>query len=136
MAELNDSTLELRHGLADLTPARILMLYRRAPLSRAVTDPVLVQKMFERATLVISAWQRGRLIGLARVLSDGVLFSYLCDLAVEPDVQGLGVGRKLIEEVARQCKGTQLILSDVGPNARLYERLGFARAGNAWVRKV
>lgn len=128
--------LEVRAGLDGLTPARIATLYRRAPLLRPVGDPRRLWAMFENASLVLTAWRNGHLVGIARVLTDGVLYSYLCDLAVEPDVQGLGVGKTLIHEVLQRCKGTELLLRDSDISAGYYAHLGFQRVGNAWVRSA
>ena len=104
--------LSIRTGMEGLTPNRILTLYRRAPLARRVADPARVQQMFEASSLVLTAWDGVHLVGFARVMTDGVLFSYLVDLAVEPDVQGLGVGRALVDAVLKRCKGTELLLRD------------------------
>src|SRR5690554_4786059 len=104
--------IEIREGLDGLTPPRIATLYRRAPLLRPTGDREAIQQMYDQSSLVLSAWLDGRLVGLARVLSDGVLFSFLCDLAVEPDVQGYGIGKKLIDEVLARCAGTELVLRD------------------------
>lgn len=125
--------LAIKEGLDGLTPARISTLYRRAPLLRPVGSPEQVWKMFENASLVLTAWHNSHLIGIARVLTDGVLYSYLCDLAVEPDVQRLGVGKALINEVLERCKGTELVLRDSDISASYYEYLGFKRVENAWV---
>ena len=92
--------------------------------------------MFEKASLIVTAWNGKQLVGIARVLTDGVLFSYLCDLAVEPDVQGLGVGKRLINEILDRCKGTDLTLRDSDISAGYYAHLGFKRVENAWVRRA
>ena len=128
--------LEIREGLEGLTPERIMTLYRRAPLLRPVDDPRRVWQMFENSSLVLTAWHDGRLVGIARVLTDGVLYSYLCGLAVEPDVQGLGIGRRLIEAVLERCRGTELVLRDSDISAGFYARLGFERVPNAWMRRA
>lgn len=128
--------LEVREGLEGLTPARIATLYRRAPLLRAVDNPKRMWGMFEASSLVLTAWREGHLVGIARVLTDGVLYSYLCDLAVEPDVQRLGVGKTLISEVFDRCKGTDLVLRDSDISAGFYAHLGFERVENAWVRRA
>lgn len=125
--------LQIKEGLEGLTPARIMTLYRRAPLLRSVGTPENVWQMFENASLVLTAWHNGHLIGIARVLTDGVLYSFLCDLAVEPDVQRLGVGKTLIREVLKRCEGTELVLRDSDISASYYEYLGFERVENAWV---
>ena len=127
--------IDIREGLEGLTPSRITTLYRRAPLMRQVHDPEQTWKMFEQASIVITAWHDRHLAGIARVLSDGVLYSYLCDLAVEPDVQGLGVGKALIQAVIERCEGTELVLRDSDISTGFYRRLGFKRVTNAWIRE-
>lgn len=139
MATATESTsqisgLDIQEGLDGLTPARIATLYRRAPLLRPVNDLDNVWRMFENASLVLTAWKDGVLVGIARVLTDGVLYSYLCDLAVEPDVQRLGVGKALINEVFARCEGTELMLRDSDISAGYYAHLGFKRIENGWVR--
>ncbi|MEM1125644.1 MAG: GNAT family N-acetyltransferase [Bacteroidota bacterium] len=129
-------TLEIREGLEGLTPARIATLYRRAPLLRPVQNRERVWQMFETSTLVLTAWRTGELVGIVRVLTDGVLYSYLCDLAVEPDVQRLGVGKALLNEVFERCKGTELVLRDSDISASYYAHLGFQKVRNGWVRQL
>lgn len=132
--EINN--LEIKEGLDGLTPARIATLYRRAPLLRPVGDSDRVWSMFQKSSLVLTAWLNGHLVGIARVLTDGVTYSYLCDLAVEPDFQRLGVGKTLINEVLERVKGTELVLRDSDISAGYYAHLGFHRAENAWVRRA
>lgn len=131
----NLEALEIREGLEGLSPARIATLYRRAPLLRPVDDPHRLWSMFEASSVVFTAWDSGQLVGIARVLSDGVLFSYLCDLAVEPDVQGRGVGKALVQRVLDACKGTELLLRDSDISSTYYAHLSFERVENAWMRR-
>ena len=68
----------------------------------------------------------GRQIGFARVISDGVSSSHLCDVYVLPEYRGRGLGVELVREAV-----------DSGPHARLawtlatkdahelYRRFGF-----------
>ena len=128
--------VQIREGLDGLTPARVATLYRRAPLLRPTSDRAAIERMFASSSLVLAAWQDDRLVGLARVLTDGVLFSFLCDLAVEPDVQGFGIGKKLIDEVLTRCKGTELVLRDSDMSTGFYQRLGFRRVENGWMKKL
>ena len=129
-------TLTLRDTLDGLSPARIATLYRRAPLLRKTDNPDRLWEAFEASSLVLTLWESDRLVGLARVLSDGVQTAYLCDLAVEPDVQGAGVGKRLVDEILTRLPGTELILRDSNLSAGFYERLGFEAVENAWARKA
>ena len=134
--EPTPADLTIREGLDGLTPARIATLYRRAPLLRQTDNAQRLQQAFENAQLVLTAWHAERLVGLARVLTDGVQVAYLCDLAVEPDVQGIGLGKMLIDAVMERCKGTELILRDSNLSSGFYEHLGFEPVRNGWVRRA
>ncbi len=124
------SEIQIREGLEGLTPGRIAVLYRRAPLLRPVSDPEKVWTMFECASLVLTAWKGNRLVGIARVLTDSVLYSYLVDLAVEPDVQGLGIGRLLVHSVLDRCQNTDLLVR--GNLGRLFRHEGLEVVTDAW----
>lgn len=127
--------LTLRDTLDGLTPSRIATLYRRAPLLRQTDSGDRIETAFENSGLVLSLWDGERLVGLARVLTDGVAVAYLCDLAVEPDVQGAGVGKRLIDEILARIGGAELILRDSNLSTGFYDRLGFEPVDNAWVRR-
>ena len=127
---LTTDTVEIREGLEGLSSQLIRILYRRAPLHRPISDPQRLWTMFENASLVVTAWKGARLVGIARVLTDGVMYSYLCDLAVEPDVQGLGIGKRLMKYVQDQCVGTELVLrSTLG---RFHKHEGLQSAPDHW----
>ena len=132
----NPDEFELREGTEGLTPARVATLYRRAPLLRQTDNADRLRRAFENTQLVLAVWQGERLAGLARVLTDGVQVSYLCDLAVEPDVQGLGIGKLLIDGVLERCAGTELVLRDSNLSSGFYEHLGFKPVENGWVREA
>lgn len=129
-------SLTLRDSLDGLTPARIATLYRRAPLLRKTDNPERLWQSFEASSLVLTLWDGDRVVGLARVLTDGVQTAYLCDLAVEPDVQGAGVGKRLVDEILSRLEGTELILRDSNLSTEFFERLGFSAVENAWVRQA
>ncbi len=127
------SELTLRDTLEGLTPGMIATLFRRAPLLRRTDNLEKLWKAFEQSQLVLTLWEGERIVALARVLTDGHQVSYLCDLAVEPDVQGEGVGKRLIDELLLRCAGTDLVLRDSNLSSGFYEHLGFESVENAWV---
>lgn len=134
---VDPGTLTLRDTLDGLTPGRIATLYRRAPLLRKTDNPEALLRSFQNSSLVLTLWEGDdRLVALARVLTDGEQTSYLCDLAVEPDVQGAGVGKRLVDEVLARCEGTELVLRDSNISSDFFERLGFQPVENAWVRSA
>ncbi|MGH6777930.1 MAG: GNAT family N-acetyltransferase, partial [Bradyrhizobium sp.] len=65
---------------------------------RPAQDIDRLDKMLRHADLVVTARDAGRLIGVARALTDFSYCCYLSDLAVDAQYQRQGIGQKLIEE--------------------------------------
>ncbi|MHB1611555.1 MAG: GNAT family N-acetyltransferase [Sulfobacillus sp.] len=49
------------------------------------------------SALVVHAWDGQRLIGTARVLTDGAYYATLWDVIVDPEFQAQGIGTQLLE---------------------------------------
>jgi predicted GNAT family N-acyltransferase len=78
---------------------------------------------------VVTARRDGRLVGLARVVSDGATIAYLQDVLVHPEEQGSGLGKRLVTEVMAPFEQVRqkVLLTDDEPGQRaFYESLGFA----------
>lgn len=70
----------------------------------------------------------GALVGVARVVSDGVFAALLVDVAVAPAWRGRGVGRGLVARVAAdaRARGASSVVAFVPPGKRLFmQRCGF-----------
>jgi ribosomal protein S18 acetylase RimI-like enzyme len=72
----------------------------------------------------------GEVVGMGRVVGDGSVFFYLQDLAVDPDVQRLGIGSSLVRALLSTARSRSVSTTFVGVFATpvavdLYERHGF-----------
>ena len=88
-----------------------------------------LERAMQGSSHVVTARRGGRLVGLARVVSDGATIAYLQDVLVRPEEQGNGVGRRLVTEVLAPFETVrqQVLLTDDEPGQRaFYESLGFA----------
>jgi len=84
------------------------------------------------STLGVVAFSDGRVVGMARVVGDGVKYFYIQDVAVHPDHQHLGIGRAMLARtldriavLAPSPAFVALFSTDAG--AAVYESLGFDR---------
>lgn len=65
--------------------------------------------------------------GYARVVTDNATFAWLCDVYIEPEFRGLGLGLKLARAVVdtlEPMKLKRVLLSTLDAHA-VYERVGF-----------
>ena len=80
---------------------------------------------------VIPAADGGRLVGLARVVSDGHTIAYLQDILVHPEEQRTGVGKALMAEAADAFSHVRqfvLITDDEERQQSFYRACGFSTA--------
>lgn len=76
----------------------------------------------------------GRLVGVARAITDFSYCTYLSDLAVDTRVQRCGIGRQLIDSTHRAAGlGTTLILLSAPAAQNYYPRIGMQRHESCWV---
>ena len=107
----------------------------KSGLNRPVGDRGRIERMLAHANLIVTARQEGRLVGLARSLTDFCFCCYLSDLAVDKACQGHGIGKRLIEETRRQAGGdrtTTLLLSAPGA-VTFYQGIRMPQADNCYV---
>ena len=85
----------------DLPLAEVLALYRAAGWF-AQDDPApQLDAMIANSFAVSAAFDAsGRLLGMARALSDGVSDAYILDVVVAPDHRRQGIGRRLVSTLA------------------------------------
>ena len=95
----------------------------------------LLPDLLLNSTFVISAWDGARLVGMARVVSDGVYVSTLQQVGVHPEYRRAGLGTDLVRRCVERFEQTHFILTTDDPtNATFYARFGFQPAPNAMFR--
>lgn len=85
----------------------------------------------ERAIRVIAAWDDQKLVGLVRVVGDGLTIIYIQDLLVQPNYQNQKIGTTLMTTVLNRYKQVRqrVLLTDDAPDVRkFYEKNGFISA--------
>jgi ribosomal protein S18 acetylase RimI-like enzyme len=112
--------------------AVISALYAAAPLIRPVHDLQRIGRMYAASSVVVTAWRGDELVGILRGLTDGAFDGYVCDLAVHPAVQNLGIGRQLLARVREISPQIQWILRASKIAANYYEHLGWQKIENGW----
>jgi ribosomal protein S18 acetylase RimI-like enzyme len=105
-------------------------LYRIAPLGDK--KPADLQLVFSNSMFKCFAYDAGTLVAAGRAVADGKDCSYICDIAVAPDRQGLGLGKDMVAALVRLSQGhKKIILYAVAGKEPFYRKLGFKRMATA-----
>ncbi|GIG41466.1 GNAT family N-acetyltransferase [Cellulomonas phragmiteti] len=93
---------------------------RAREVQDAAIDGSLCFGVLERAS--------GRQVAFARVVTDGATFAWLCDVFVDEDARGHGLGTALVAGVVAdlQARGLPRVLLATADAHGLYARFGFA----------
>ena len=119
-----------RDSTPDVDWTELSQLYRAAPLGEK--NPADLKTSFENSKFKYFVYDAGRLVGVGRALADGVDCSYICDVAVLPSHQGMGLGREIISKLVTLSAGHKKILLYAAPGKEAFYRgLGFRRMTTA-----
>ncbi len=121
---------------ATITSDQFIELLRESTLGerRPIDDRDCMEGMVKNSNLMVTAWNDGKLIGIARSMTDFHYACYLSDLAVHREYQKRGIGKRLQaitqEKLGPKCK---LILVAAPAANSYYEHIGFTNNQRCWI---
>ena len=87
-------------------------------------SPEQLKTSFENSYAICIAYAKGRIIGTARVLSDGVCNAYLVDVWTLSEFRHKGIASTMIQKLMSQLSGQHVYLQ-TDDAQELYAKLGF-----------
>ena len=94
---------------------------------RPIDQPDRIANMLKHGNLVVTARDDGKLIGVARSLTDFSFCTYMSDLAVDHRFQRKGIGKELIRLTKREAPKAKLILLAAPKAVSYYPKIGMTR---------
>ncbi len=87
-------------------------------------------------SICFGVYHRERMVGFARVVTDHATMYWLCDVIIDPEYRGRGLGKKLIESITEmnEFKGFFGVLATRNAHG-LYEKYGFQKAPEKFMRR-
>lgn len=92
----------------------------------------LVQVSLENSYVTFAVEEEGKIVGMARLLGDGGMAFYLKDVVIQPEYQGRGIGKALVEHVENYIKNqledgwcSCLELMSAKGKEEFYKKVGF-----------
>ena len=125
-----DVTYQLEHDL-NVEEDEFLDLLARSGLAerRPVDEPETIRGMLKHADILVTARVEGRLVGIARAITDYSYCTYLSDLAVDEAYQRRGIGKELVRRTHEATGRRTTLILLAAPKAReYYPHIGMTEA--------
>ena len=92
----------------------------------------MLRKMLANSSVIISLWKEQRMIGFGRATSDKVYRAVLWDVVIANDLQGLGLGKLIIEALVESpsLKNVEKIYLMTTNSSDFYLQMGFKLVDN------
>lgn len=117
----------------EVSATELAEVFKASGIRRPFQDLDRMARMIAGASLLISARHAGRLVGVARSLTDFCYACYLSDLAVDAAYQRRGIGKELIRQTQLAIGNESMILLIAAPEAMAYyPQCGFVAMDRAW----
>ena len=114
----------------------IVALYDNAGLNRPTEDFDRIAKMYANSNLIVTAWDKDKLVGISRSLTDFCYCCYLSDLAVRQEYKYSGIGKKLVELTKEKVSKNSMLLLLAAPSAiEYYPKIGMEKVENGFIIK-
>lgn len=86
-----------------------------------------LEQMCKQSWYAIYAFDDKKLVGMGRIISDGVITGVICGICVLPKFQSIGIGNEIVERLIQHCEQNKVIpqLMCVKKLQSYYESIGF-----------
>ncbi|HDR4724705.1 GNAT family N-acetyltransferase [Bacillus cereus group sp. Sample62] len=86
-----------------------------------------LEQMCKQSWYAIYAFDDKKLVGMGRIISDGVITGVICGVCVLPEYQSIGIGKEIVERLIQHCEQNKVIpqLMCVETLQSYYESIGF-----------
>lgn len=106
----------------------ILPLYESVSWTNYTRNPEMLRQAYAHSLRVYAAYDGDALVGVIRVVGDGVSVVFVQDLLVQPDHQRKGVGTALLRKVMEEYEKVyqlHLLTDNTEKTIAFYRSLGF-----------
>lgn len=118
--------------------AQLLSIYESLgwnSLELSVDD---LKQMCNQSWYAIYAFDNSKLVGMGRIISDGVITGIICGLCVLPSYQSKGIGKEMLHRLIGHCEQNRVIpqLLCTESLETYYESFGFRKFSVGMTRNI
>ncbi|OOE00726.1 hypothetical protein BO219_12410 [Anoxybacillus kestanbolensis] len=115
------------HSKDDIDVVELKKIFQRVATWKMPTDIAEWEEMLKNTPLLVAAFDNGKIVGFARMLTDYVRWGEIYDVVVDKPYQGKGIGKQLILRLINhpKVKRVRTIALGTKDKTSFYEKLGF-----------
>lgn len=117
--------LRLQYDTVNINWDSVVKLLQQVGMANYPGD--IHARAFNNSHTVVFVFDAEKLIGFGRAISDGAYQAAIYDVAVNPDYQGNGIGKMIVNRIIENCPGCNFILYAAPGKERFYEKENFRR---------
>lgn len=127
---VNNMQLRWQYDSDSVDWEALSILYKIAPLGDKKAEDLKI--VFSNSRYQCFVYDNDTIIGVGRALADGLDASYICDVAIHPKYQNLGIGKKVVNKLIEFSKEhNKIILFASMGKEPFYAKLGFDKMNTA-----
>ncbi|MDA3867275.1 MAG: GNAT family N-acetyltransferase [Salinivirgaceae bacterium] len=85
------------------------------------------KRAFNNSHTVVFVFDKQKMVGFGRAISDGEYQAAIYDMAVLPDFQGKGIGKMILQTIVKKIPNCNFILYASPGKEKFYEKENFKR---------
>lgn len=94
-----------------------------------------IKKIFTLSNVVTIAYDKDKIVGFGRAMSDGVFNAAIYDVVIEDTYQYKGIGQQIIDDLLAQLKDISCVhLVATTGNEEFYRKVGFSKMKTGMAR--
>jgi predicted N-acetyltransferase YhbS len=121
---------ELKTGITQIDFSELSSFYLQAGLGDRPME--MLKNAFSKSYKVLTAYSEGKIVGAGRMLSDGVIYAMIFDVAVLPEFRKQGLGRDIMEKLLDGERDKFVHLTSTFGHEDFYKKLGFKKHKTAF----
>lgn len=124
---MSDDITFASHSDKPIDPSQVRRLYEGVTWGHGRDDGGILAAI--EIGPAVGAWDRDRLIGFTRALSDGKYRAYIEDVMIDPEYRGKRIGERMVAVLVEDLKDIEIVSLFCEPGrVAFYGRNGFERS--------
>lgn len=125
-------TFKINPDLSQIDWIHICSLFSK--VNWRTRSPEEIEKAFRASSWTIFVYQEEQLIGFGRTIDDGRYYAMLGDIIVDPDFQGNGLGKKIVNTLNGLLENYHFVTLTAAPGkGDFYRSIGWKKQTTAYI---